>query len=251
MNYVEAGILDVSLGSKNDAGDVPRLDVIDLPSLRDKSTRILAINAVLETEWNLKREAWAEAMKKLPEEDQRVPTFIVVDEAHNLIPADPPSRSEATLRDQFRTIVAEGRKYGLFLILASQRPDKLDPMVLSECDNVAVMRINSASVMEKTARMLGQDQLFQSHLMRCREFETGRVLLNGAWVPDGPCFLYTAARRTIEGGRNLRTEHWAKRWVPPQKEIKSSSPGEVTTKKATVVNKHPVKKSQTPKVDKK
>jgi hypothetical protein len=29
---------------------------------------------------------------------------------------------------------AEGRKYGRFLILVSQRPDKLGPLVLSECE---------------------------------------------------------------------------------------------------------------------
>jgi DNA helicase HerA-like ATPase len=64
--------------------------------------------------------------KEPVDEDQRVPTFIVLDEAHNFIAANPRSRHESLVREQFCTIAAEGRKFGLFLILVSQRPDKLD-----------------------------------------------------------------------------------------------------------------------------
>ena len=44
------------------------------------------------------------------------------------MPSEPRSRYEAIVREQFRTIAAEGRKYGLFLILVSQRVDKVDPL---------------------------------------------------------------------------------------------------------------------------
>jgi DNA helicase HerA-like ATPase len=64
-------------------------------------------------------------------DDTRVPVFVVLEEAHNFIPEEPRNRAQAALRDQFRTIAAEGRKYGLFLILVSQRPDKLDHLILS------------------------------------------------------------------------------------------------------------------------
>jgi len=44
-------------------------------------------------------------------EDNRVPTFVIVDEAHTLIPEKPRGKPEESLREQFRTIAAEGRKY--------------------------------------------------------------------------------------------------------------------------------------------
>ena len=44
---------------------------------------------------------------------------------------------------------------------------------------------------------------------KCMEFEMGRVLLMGRWAPGNPKVMYCAARRTIEGGRNLRPEFWA------------------------------------------
>jgi len=184
-----------------------RIEVVDLPSVKDAGTRLLAISAVLATEWDRAREAWDDALTASP--DNRVPTFIVVDEAHNVIPEVPRGKPDASLREQFRTIAAEGRKYGLFLLLVSQRPDKLDKMVLSECENKAVMKLGSGAVLGITREMLGLDDLPPKLLEKCLEFETGRVLIMGNWMPQGPQIMYAAARRTIEGGRNLRQDHWA------------------------------------------
>jgi DNA helicase HerA-like ATPase len=208
--FQAAGILQTA--SAEDPWAPPpynRLEVVDLPSLSDRNTRLLVISAILATEWKQARESWGVALEKPPSEDERVPTFIVVDEAHNLIPRTPRSRLETALREQFRTVVAEGRKYGLFLVVVSQRPDKLDPLILSECENRAVMRLRSVSVLDLTKRMLGLDELSQKLLEKCLEFETGRALLTGLWAPEATQ-IYGAARRTVEGGRNLRVEHWGR-----------------------------------------
>ena len=210
--YESTGILRAEKGKSGlPAGGPKRLEVLDIPSIKSRASRLLAINTVIETEWIHARTAWNLALQNPGNQDERVPTFIVVDEAHNLIPADPlRGKAEGALREQFRTIVAEGRKYGLFLILVSQRPDKLDPLVLSECENKAVMKLSSRSVIDVAKRMLGLDDIQPRLLEKCLEFKTGRVLLVGPWVPDGPQITYGAARRTVEGGRNLRDDFWAK-----------------------------------------
>jgi hypothetical protein len=198
--YLASGVI---ADARPQYADNARLTVIDLPSLRDK---ILAVNAVLATEWEEAREKWSAALEEPTEEDKRVPTFIVVDEAHNLIPAKTNGRLQAKLRDQFRMIAAEGRKYGLFLILVSQRPDKLDPFVISECDNKAVMQLDSQVVLNSTKDSLGLEDV--GSLSKTLTFGTGRVLIIGRWSPE-PRVLYCAARRTREGGRNLRAPYWA------------------------------------------
>jgi uncharacterized protein DUF87 len=209
--YMASGILETVLGSRPPmAATKRRLQVIDLPSLHDKSTRLLAVNALLTTVWKEARTAWDNALKKSEDKDKRVPTFVVVDEAHNLIPAKPRTYAETALVEQFRTITAEGRKYGLFLVLVSQRPDKLDSLILSECENKAIMKLGSASVLNTTRQMLGLEDMPPGLLEKCLEFEKGNVLLLGRWVPEGPQTIYTAARRTKEGGRNLREIYWAK-----------------------------------------
>ena len=208
--YQMAGILETkvkkepaTVSSKN------RLEVIDLPSLKNKATTLLAINTILSREWDRVRREWSEALERPLAKDNRAPAFIVVDEAHNLIPEETRGKAEYALREQFRTIVAEGRKYGLFLILVSQRPDKLDPLVLSECENKAIMKLSSGSVLSITKQMLGLDDLPPKLLEKTLDFETGRVLLVGRWAHDNPQMLYAAARRTVEGGRNLRVDYWA------------------------------------------
>jgi len=209
--YEAAGIIRREPPSRRDSHP-SRLQVVDLPSLRERSTKLLAINALVETEWENVRVAWESALEEDPADDERVPTFIVVDEAHNLIPKEVRGKSEQALREQFRTIIAEGRKYGLFLVLVSQRPDKLDPLVISECENRALMRMNSRTLLGTCRELLSLEDVATPLLDKCLEFGPGRVLLVGPWAQEGQQFLYCAARRTVEGGRNLREDFWA---APP------------------------------------
>jgi hypothetical protein len=186
-----------------------RLMVVDLPSINNNELRGLVLNSILTEEWENAEKKWEEAMNSPRDQDQRVPTFIVLDEAHNFIPASPRSRHESLVREQFRTIAAEGRKFGLFLILVSQRPDKLDDLVLSECSNKAILHLDSQSMVDKVTKTLGLDFDIESiERERIVNFKPGRVLLAGNWA-DGHNVFYCAARRTLEGGRNLRDEYWA------------------------------------------
>jgi hypothetical protein len=207
--YKTTGVIEsnLSLPRRIAAEMPPRIDVIDLPSI-DDSTRLLVVNAILQTEWEAARTSWELALQRAPDEDNRVPLLIIVDEAHNLIPHKPRNLAEAAIRDQFQTFVAEGRKYGVFVVLASQRPDKVDPIVLSECENRAVMRLSSEATVALTREALGLEDVPSDKLSACLAFPLGRALMVGPWSTQGPRVLYAAARRTVEGGRNLRKEYW-------------------------------------------
>lgn len=221
------------LSSRPLASDGPReqLHVIDIPSLKDHSTQLLAISAVLETEWRQARSDWEHALTRPPSEDIRAPTFIVVDEAHNLVPDSVTGTGEAKLREQFRTIVAEGRKFGVFLILVSQRPDKLDRRVLSECENKAVMRLDSNYVLDLTKEILGLDDVADRLLEKTLGFGLGRALIIGRWAAGTPKVLYTAARRTVEGGRNLRPAYWATPWEIAEAKVPKKAKKRKTVRK--------------------
>jgi hypothetical protein len=185
--------VDISLPQRTEQ-TAPRIDVIDLPSI-DDSTRLLVVNAVLQTEWEAARRSWELALQHPPNDDIRVPLFVVVDEAHNLVPSEHRNLAEAAVRDQFRTIVAEGRKYGVFVILISQRPDKVDPIVLSECENRAVMKLSSESTLALTRGALGLEDVPKETLSACLKFPMGRALMVGPWSPQGPRIIYAAVRR--------------------------------------------------------
>ena len=204
-----------------------RLKVIDLPTFPDHKTRFLALNSVLSTIWEQARSEWAQAVEDLTKPDSRVPTYIVVDEAHNLLPKETDKLAAKALLEQFRSIAAEGRKYGLFLVLCTQRPDKIDELVLSECENKAIMRLGSQSVLDLTRKLLGLEDVQENTLNKCLEFQTGRALLIGRWAHPAPLLLYTAMRRTEEGGKNLRDEFWGTPMtnLKPRQSQKSVSQG--------------------------
>jgi hypothetical protein len=204
----EQDLIAPTLSSSFEPTDA-RLQVVDLPSVRDPQLRHMVMSTFLDTAWAEARERWEGTLSNEADKDMRVPTFIVVDEAHNVIPAEPKNPTQIRLQEQFRTVAAEGRKFGVFLILVSQRPDKLDPLVLSECENRAVMRMGSDVVLRKTNEVLGLDIVPVRMTQRCLEFDIGRALLFGPWADDNPVFLFSMARRTEEGGRNLRPQHWA------------------------------------------
>ena len=77
-----------------------------------------------------------------------LPTVLVMDEAHTFVTRRPKedveNRDVATICCQvFERIAREGRKFGLGLVLSSQRPSELSPTVLSQCNSFLLHRISN------------------------------------------------------------------------------------------------------------
>ena len=193
-----------------------RLEVLDVASLPDPEVRALVTSAFLLFEWDRSVRLWRDAgnrdgatkadgvaaVTSGASASPFFPTFLVIDEAHNVIPRECATPYAEVLRDHVRTIAAEGRKYGLWLILSSQRPDKLDTRVVSECENVAILRMVSKAVLEDGCSLLGVDF---AAAKRCLEVPSnqGYGLLFGDWAGEGERTgtpFKGAARRTREGG---------------------------------------------------
>ena len=75
----------------------------------------------------------------------REPVLIVIDEAHNVCPARPEDPLTAMATEHAVRIAGEGRKFGLVLLVATQRPQKVHENVVSQCENLVLMRMNSRS----------------------------------------------------------------------------------------------------------
>jgi hypothetical protein len=221
--FVAEEIVANAVGDDAGGSQKSKIRVIDLPSFHDPWTQQVVVSSVVKTAWDDARQQWAVAFEKDAEMDERAPLFIVVEEAHNIVPHETQSVSAKALREQFRMVAAEGRKYGVFLILCTQRPDKIDPTIISECENKAVMRIGSRSVLDKTKELLGLEAIPDDQLRKCLEFQTGRFLLAGRWAGDNARLGYSAMRRTVEGGRNLRENYWT---VPEPIEPSKAPPPE-------------------------
>ncbi len=70
----------------------------------------------------------------------RLPLLVVAEEAHRYVPSDKHMGFGPTRRSISR-IAKEGRKYGVYLGLVTQRPAELDPTILSQCSSIFAMRM--------------------------------------------------------------------------------------------------------------
>ncbi len=89
----------------------------------------------------------------LPE--KRHPIALFCDEAHLFIP----ERSEGDAANEvsmkiFERIAKEGRKYGVGLVVISQRPSEVNRTVLSQCNNLLTMRLTNAEDQSVVRRLL-------------------------------------------------------------------------------------------------
>lgn len=80
------------------------------------------------------------------------PVHLLLEEAHRYV-ASTPSRYTMDAGRIFERIAKEGRKYGLFLLVASQRPSELSKTVLSQCANFVVHRIQNPDDLSQIRQM--------------------------------------------------------------------------------------------------
>jgi len=132
--------------------------------------------------------------------ERRRAMLIVIDEAHNVCPAEPSNALQANATQYCINIAAEGRKFGLYLLLSTQRPGKVHPQVLSQCDNLVLMRMNSRA---DIADLASAFSFVPSTLLdEATRFRQGEALLAGKIVPT-PLMAKFGARLSQEGGSDV------------------------------------------------
>lgn len=171
--------------------DDPRALIADTSALGSRRERVATTIAVLNHLWQRRRE--------------KQPLLLVVDEAHDVCPAQPTDRLQALAVDLFERIAGEGRKYGIHLLLASQRPDKLPENVVTQCDNLVLMRVNSLGDRRALSERFGFAPPALVELARA--FDVGEALLAGRIAPS-PILARIGRRVSREGGGDVPTD-WA------------------------------------------
>jgi hypothetical protein len=112
-----------------------------------------------------------------------LPTVIVLEEAHRFLTKNQNKSDEIEsqadmCRGIFEKIAREGRKFGLGLVLSSQRPSELSETVLSQCNTFLIHRINN-DVDQKLISRLVPDNL-RGLLKELPSLPTGHCILLGS-----------------------------------------------------------------------
>lgn len=106
--------------------------------------------------------------------------LLVVEEAHNFIPSRSEGKEAATA-PILRQIASEGRKYGMGLVLVSQRPSRLDPTALAQCNSYFILRIINPADQKYIREVV--EALSEEELKILPTLATGEALIAGECVP--------------------------------------------------------------------
>ena len=94
------------------------------------------------------------SVQQWSETEKRHPVAIFCDEAHLYIPATTNKSIDAASLDTFERISKEGRKYGVGLVVISQRPSEVNRTVLSQSNNFIAMRLTNIDDQTVVKRLL-------------------------------------------------------------------------------------------------
>lgn len=87
------------------------------------------------------------------DEREKDPVLFICEEAHRYVP----NHGEAQYKEAqeaVRRIAKEGRKYGIGLMLISQRPSDVEATVLSQCNSWLILRLTNSNDQEHVAKFL-------------------------------------------------------------------------------------------------
>lgn len=187
-----------------------RLLCLNIAFLPEKEARLFAIYHIVKQLWKFSIEKRKISIKE-PNKDKRVPIFILIDEAHKIAPEKAENLSEIEALELIKQIASEGRKFGLFLILATQRPQKLHEDILSECDNICIMHLVNSNDFNKIQENFGYIKNNVVKFNEVLKFGRGKGFFAGKWVDNENIMVESIApQRTEHCGGDLKKEIFEK-----------------------------------------
>lgn len=142
LEKIIAQLVGKSLGENGANKDIRILDISGLPN--EVAGPLAAMLARLLFQYKLYQKT---------EERKRDPVLLVCEEAHRYVP-DRGDAEYAAAQTAIRRIAREGRKYGIGLMLVSQRPADVESTVISQCGTWLVLRLTNAADQQQVARFL-------------------------------------------------------------------------------------------------
>ncbi len=181
----ETGILSTNPTSIEDLVQPGRASIIDFKGVApDIQSMIVArlCSALFE----------ARKMNTIP------PGMLVVEEAHNYAPEKGFSKTLSS--DVLRTIASEGRKFGLGMMVISQRPARVDKNILSQCGTQIIMKVTNPNDLKAISKGLeGVSSYVEDELMR---LPPGVAMLVSTDI-ERPILVDIRVRKSKHGGESV------------------------------------------------
>lgn len=170
---------------------VGQLTIMDVSGIEETYQQLIA-NVLLRrlfdaregTENNRYNESHAD--KFLP-----YPVFVIIEEAHRFAPHSGESKSKTILK----TILSEGRKFGVGVCLVTQRPSKLDADSLSQCMTQITMRIINPTDQQQIAQSI--ESASRELISELPSLAKGQAIISGVAI-NTPALVKIRKRLTSD-----------------------------------------------------
>jgi hypothetical protein len=182
-------VLKESSGDVMERVSIGSINAVDLSELHlNHADAVIAhwLSRILEAR---KASVWSNGVKGFP-----TPIIAVIEEAHIFIPA-----GEETATKQRASMVArEGRKFGLGVVVVSQRPRGLDPTILSQLGNLAILRIVHPEDQMYVSKYC--EPVMQDVMEELPGLNVGEAILLGEWVAVPAAVKIDLVSEKVAGG---------------------------------------------------
>ncbi len=131
------------------------------------------------------------------------PLFVVLDEAHAYLKAGEDSISSRTVQ----AIAKEGRKYGVGMLLVTQRPSELDETVLSQCGSIIALRMTNSRDKGHVSSAM-QDELREMADV-LSSLRTGEAIVSGEAVRIPSRVKFFQADNAVKSSDPIASKLWA------------------------------------------
>ena len=138
------------------------------------------------------------------------PFMLVCEEAHNYIPKNGGAEYNAS-KHSIERIAKEGRKYGLNLMVVSQRPSEVSETIFSQCNNFIVLKLTNVNDQSCIKNLLPDNN--SSLVDALPTLSSGECLVVGDAVPL-PAVVKMNMPNPVPSSSNVNVyDEWNKDWI--------------------------------------
>lgn len=126
------------------------------------------------------------------------PMMLVLEEAHNFCPEKGFGRTISS--DILRTIASEGRKFGLGMMVVSQRPARVDKNILSQCNTQIIMKVTNPNDLQAISK--GLEGISSDVIDDIKRLSPGVAMIVSTYI-ERPILVDIRTKKSKHGGASV------------------------------------------------
>lgn len=148
--------------------------------------------------------------KVIKDEGREAPFLLVLEEAHNYIPQSGGAKYD-TVKKSIERIAKEGRKYGLSLMIVSQRPSEISETIFSQCSNFVTMRLTNPTDQNYVKKLLPDSIQALTDTLPILERQEALLIGDSVCMPSLVRIIDLDTNKPSSNDIDFRSE-WKKDW---------------------------------------